>query len=274
MNISDFVGIGRAAGATAEELFGAYAGITLSTGNAAKSGTMLHGVLRGLTQPTEALSALYKEWGFSTGKQAIQTLGLQGVLDKMDETTKGSAQETRKLIADSEGLNGVMAMNAKTAKERNDAMMAFKDPAKLMGTTAKAMEEQSKSTAASLTRLKNILFALAVNVGSMVTPGIKVFADILSGLGKLLNGIPGPIRTIMGAMAGATGVTLLLGGGYLFLAAKIRTVVSAMHLMARAKGIAAWANSLSVLGPRIQMVTQEGDILRRGAESTPVAAGH
>ncbi len=46
-NISDFVGVGRAAGASAEELFGAYANITLSTGNAAKSGTMLHGVLRG-----------------------------------------------------------------------------------------------------------------------------------------------------------------------------------------------------------------------------------
>jgi len=264
-NISDFVGVGKAAGATAEELFGAYAQITLSTGNAAKSGTALHGILRGLTQPTEALSALYKEWGFTTGKQAVQTLGLQGVLDKMDEATKGSATETKKLIQDSEGMNGVFALNAKSAKERNDALMAFKDPAKLMGTTAKAMEEQSKSTAASLTRLKNIAFALAVNVGSMVTPAIKVFADVLSGLGKLLNGIPSPIRKIMGAMAGTIGITLLLGGSYLVLATKIRTVTSAMQLMSRARSFAAWTTSLSVLGPRIQMVT---------AKMTALAASH
>lgn len=75
-------------GVSIEETGAALGTLSKVTGSTEQASTALNAIFTQLIKPSEALQALYAEWGVKTGPEAIEKFGgLQGILQKITETS-------------------------------------------------------------------------------------------------------------------------------------------------------------------------------------------
>jgi len=71
-----------------------------------KAATQMRGILVKLLKPTEAMKDFFHSIGVESGEAAIRTFGFAGVMERLRDTTKGSATELAKYISRIRGLSG------------------------------------------------------------------------------------------------------------------------------------------------------------------------
>lgn len=239
-NLGDFIGIAQASGATLAESLSAYASITVATGQASRSATSLQGIYRQLIKPSEELNNRISSLGFSSGKAMIQSLGLQGALEKLTAGMDTSA--VARMFQDVEGLNGVLALTGPNAEKARANLAKFTNESEISGATQKALAEQAKGVSFQWDQLKSSLGAVSIEFGQKLLPFMKVGVGALNMLASGLKAIPGPIKTILVGMAafsafmGTVGITLLIWN------ARLRMVRIGMSLLGQTGVVTALMN--------------------------------
>ncbi|MCK5017082.1 MAG: phage tail tape measure protein, partial [Candidatus Peribacteraceae bacterium] len=125
---------------------------------ATESMTLLRGVMQKLLKPTEDMKELFIEWGVTSGESAIATFGLVGVLNKLEEATRGSASELATLFGRIRATMGITAVLADLEKF-NSALIQIRDTSAESYAEAAALQFQTSGEKLSreLNKLKNEL---------------------------------------------------------------------------------------------------------------------
>ena len=232
--------VAAAAGVSLEEMSAAVATITKQGTPTKVAMTGLRGAMLGLLRPSEDMRILLDELGFSTGRSAIEQLGLVGALDAVRTATKGNDEQLAKAIGSMEGLTPVLQVTG-------DNLRTFKkdlhDISTAAGASDKAFKEMQKTSARQFDLMKATFTELKISVGTTLLPifndvanalapvieGIAKFAEnhgglvkaiaigaaVLLGLGTamaVLGFILGPIIAVIGVLAGAFAAAAASGG--------------------------------------------------------------
>ena len=125
-----------------EDLAAMMATITIKGVKATESMTLLRGVMVKLMKPTKGMMELFKQWGVRTGEQAIATYGLYGVMQKLEEATRGTASEIAELFGRIRATMGVTAVISDLEKFQ-ETLAAIRDTSMEAYTGAAAMQFQT-----------------------------------------------------------------------------------------------------------------------------------
>jgi len=98
-------------GVNLDELLGMYAVLTRKGVNPATSLTQLRGIMIKLVQPTQEMTKLIENLGFTTAEQAISVLGFSEFFRQLQINTAGSTTEIAKHINRIRGLTAAVAFS-------------------------------------------------------------------------------------------------------------------------------------------------------------------
>ncbi len=275
VNLGDFIGIANASGASLEETLAAYSAITIATGQASRSATSLQGIYRQLIKPSVDLDAALNKIGFSSGKAAIKSLGLQGTLEALSQAVGGNETAIAKLFPDVEGLNGVLALTGPNVQRARDAVKEFTDQGAVAGATLRAEAQQAKSFGYQMDQVKATMGAVSIQFGRAVVPALKLFAFFLKAGADALFRIPAPIKSVLMVLITLAAVLSTAGAAWLFMsktimfarlaliALKVPAITSALMTMlstTRAGAVALRAFGLSSATAATQVKTLAGAV--------------
>jgi len=140
--------------------------------------TQIRGVLVKLIKPTKEMKAVFRELGVATGEEAIQTFGLAGFLQLLDERTRGSSEEIGKLIPRIRGMNLALLLSGKGLQDYNEILAEIKDSTESYGrATAIVQESVGKRLELLTNKIRNFFkidvgLALVESVDN-ITKGFK-----------------------------------------------------------------------------------------------------
>lgn len=190
--VGDFAGTAAAAGVPIEDAAGALATMTLAGIGAAEAGTSLNRVLQSVIQPSESLSMVFEEWGFASGEAAINTLGLEGVMNKLREATGGNITTMLQLFPEIRAARGALALMSAEGQNYAGVSKAMQDADRGQGATRKALAEQMKATTAQFKLFVNWLNSVAITIGSKALPAMNDLIDgaksVFTAIGDVVSG--------------------------------------------------------------------------------------
>jgi len=161
------------------DLFGAMATLTGVTGNTAEVSTQLRGVMQGLLKPSTSMTSALEEMGFQSGGAAIESLGLQGVLDGLKGTVNGNDTALLSMFGSVEAGGAVLALTGAQADNFTSKTKAMADA---QGATEAAFKTQQETVSAMMAKMKASFEVVMITLGEKVLP---VFNDFLEWI--LLN---------------------------------------------------------------------------------------
>ncbi|MCR1953006.1 phage tail tape measure protein [Clostridium sp. DSM 100503] len=181
-----------------EELFGAMATLTGVTGNTAEVSTQLRATIQGMLQPTTAMSGKIKELGYENGQAMIESLGLQGTLDKLKESVGGNEIAFSELFGSVEAKNAVLALTGAQAENFTEKTNAMKEA---VGATDEAFKRQTDNVKSNFAKLKNTFDVMMISLGERFLP-------VLNNILKWVDSKMPIIQTILESVFDAIGVAV------------------------------------------------------------------
>lgn len=154
-------------GVQTEDLFGSFATLTGVTGNTAEVATQMRATLQALINPSKDMAEVLADLGYESGAAMIQSLGLQGTLNTLQQATGGNTQQLAKMFGSVEALNAVLALTGPQADVFTEKTAAMMEAA---GATAEAFEIQQQSVNAMMARLKQHVNVAMVSLGEQFLP--------------------------------------------------------------------------------------------------------
>ena len=189
-------------GIKTEEVNGAIATLTIGGLNTSQAVTQLLGTFNALVKTTPEARKVLKDLGVTTSKELITTLGYQGALDALANSTNGSAEEVAKLIPRIRGLSGALTLTGKLSDvlasniEKIGSVAAETASEKGLG----VLEKRGQTVDKFFNQLSN---TLTTEFGQKLT-------GILENTISLFNDIETPVAI---ASDGIKGLGLVLGSG-------------------------------------------------------------
>lgn len=188
-----------------EELAGAVASVSEKGLGTAETLTQFRGIVTALTKPTDAMSEAIRGLGFTSARSAIQTLGLDGVLEQLAKNTNGSAEEFARLFPAVRGLGGALGLtgenletfveNIRLGREAGDEFAN----SKFLTATATEGEKLTKA-------LNQISNAFTVELGQALvkggndlleaTGGVEAITDNIKEMAKAITFVTGTIADL------------------------------------------------------------------------------
>lgn len=187
-----------------EELFGAMATLTGVTGNTAEVTTQLSATMQGFLSPSDEMSAALAKMGYSSGAAALESEGLGSILQKLKESVGGDEVAFASMFSSVRAKTAVLALAGSQAENlamKTDAMT------KAAGTADQAFEQQGKSAAAMLGKIKNYGMVMLTSIGEkalpVITEALGKVMDVMPALedtlGQVFDAV-GPVVTSLGEM--------------------------------------------------------------------------
>ena len=166
-------------GVELEELGGLISTLTIQGVKYNEAATQLRGIFIKLLKPTEEMKDFYAELGVASGEAAIQAYGLEGVLGRLLERTKGSSTEWAKYINRIRGISGALAISSDGFSRLRENIELLKNPMADYGRAINlVLENTGKQLKISIEQIKNFFIQ-------------DVVGQFLAGLGDLTNGFEG-----------------------------------------------------------------------------------
>jgi TP901 family phage tail tape measure protein len=272
-------GIGKATPAAAankiamEELIGASAALTLGNVKASEAFTQINAVITGFTRQGESAK--------------LETLGLQGALEWLSETTGGNKTAMLEFLGSTEAMGAALAL---TGNQSGAFTAIMEDMGNKTGATKEAFDIIAASDPSfAWKQLKATMQDLAITIGQalipaissilgFVTPVISVVAEFAKEHQTLTTVIVG-LAAAFGGLLIVMGPILMLMPGIVALGTALATVFSAgvigAGLTAVAGGFAAFAAVLT--GPVVAaiaavvaagyLIIKNWDEVKAGAET-------
>lgn len=143
--------------------------------------TLIRNVLLKLIQPTENMKTLFREWGVETAEQAIQTFGFIGVLEKLEDATRGSTTEISNLFSRIRATVGAAAIFsgdnlARFASDYRDIL--YNSAAAYDEATRRAFDAPARRAQIELQKLKNFFM---VDIGSEMLGRMVEITEAMGG---------------------------------------------------------------------------------------------
>lgn len=153
-----------------EELTSGMAAMTKQGISASESTTQMNAMVNAFIKPSAEMSAALAQIGYESGATFIETEGLAGALEFLEETTKGNKDEMSKLVPNIRGFKGVMALTGEGGKIFNEVLAEMETS---VGASAEAFDKQEKT----FETFKNTMDRTMVIMGNIG----KSFVDDIAG---------------------------------------------------------------------------------------------
>lgn len=173
-SMGDAVPMANALGVNVETLFGSFATLTGVTGNTAEVATQMRATFQALLNPTSQMAAMLTKLGFSNGRTMIQTLGLQGTLDLLAQSTGGNTAQLAKMFGSVEALNAVLAL---TGAQSADFTAKTQAMTTAEGASDTAFQKKTETVRGLIDRLKEMGITTLVSIGEQMLPQFTVFGE-------------------------------------------------------------------------------------------------
>ena len=139
----------------------ALAGLTLLTRQGLRSQeamTLLVNIINQLLKPSEAMSGLFREWGVETGQLAIQAFGLDGVLQKVAQATKGNAAELARLFPELRAMRASFGLTGQAGQQFADDLQRIRESTDSYREAQEILNQTAgDKTTKAFNRLTNVL---------------------------------------------------------------------------------------------------------------------
>lgn len=189
--IGDVIGLASAAKVPIDDVGAAIAAMTLAGISGAEATTSLNRLIQNLIQPSDELTAVLNRLGYASGAQALEAVGLNGIMEKLRVTTGGTAQAYLELFPDIRAARGAFALAANDGQNYANTQAGVSSETERAGATQKAYNEQMKSVSNQLDLAKNKLVAFATEGGSKMLPTL---AALIAGSVELGGEIGGGLE--------------------------------------------------------------------------------
>ena len=160
-----------------EDLFGAMSTLTGVTGGTAEVATQLKATMQGFLSPSTNMTKSLEKLGYATGKDLLESKGLQGALDLLKESVGGNELEFAKLFSSVEAQTAVLSLAGEQADNfRNKTTQMYEAG----GAAQSAFEKATNTTAAKIERAKTALSNLGLVLADTFLPYVSTAAEKLS----------------------------------------------------------------------------------------------
>lgn len=172
-------------GVSFEEVGGALAVMTRQGVKTNTATTQLRAVLQKLLRPSDALKAIFEDWGVDSGPAAIQAFGgLQGVLQKLQQETNFNATAQGDLFQRVRAVTSALALGVDNGEAYKEAIEAITNST---GRATEEIERYRDTAAFELTQaqitLENSWTKLGTELIPLTTGAIKILTDNVRFLG-------------------------------------------------------------------------------------------
>lgn len=160
-----------------EDLFGAMSTLTGVTGETAEVATQLKATMQGFLSPSTNMAKSLEKLGYATGKDLLESKGLQGALDLLKESVGGNELEFAKLFSSAEAQTAVLSLAGEQADNfRNKTTQMYEAG----GAAQSAFEKATNTTAAKIERAKTALSNIGLVLADTFLPYVSTAAEKLS----------------------------------------------------------------------------------------------
>ncbi len=147
-------------GITFEELNASLATITIQGIKANQAQTLMRAIMIKLIKPTKEMKKLFRELGVENAQAAIKAFTWPGLLQKIEERTKGSASELGNLFSRTRAITGAMIFAGEGLKTFQNNMDEFQTANKNFGKAFELIFESAGETVnRELNQIKNVFIS-------------------------------------------------------------------------------------------------------------------
>jgi TP901 family phage tail tape measure protein len=118
--------VGAELGVSLDEVLASLSVLTINGVKADEAMTLLGNGMRSLLKPTEAMKAAFAELGVTSGEIGVATFGFQGFLEKLRDTTAGTASEVTQLTENIRVGRAVFGLTGKAAEQYAENLEAIR----------------------------------------------------------------------------------------------------------------------------------------------------
>lgn len=207
------------------------------------AGTALRSALTRLMKPSKQNAEGMKELGINAEDFKNHALTLPQILDKIKNNTQGWTKEQKaSAIAMAFGTEAQAGMNALVSQGGDKLSELTEKTEKANGSTKKIADTMNNTSKANISKFKESLNVLSIEIGSKllpsITPLIKKLTDLVASFSKLSSGTKSFIITA-GLVVGAIGPILMIIGQIMMgISGLIRAVTAISGLLSGGGAIA------------------------------------
>ena len=187
-SLAQVTSIAAAGGIEFDELLAAVATLTASGLPTSQAITAIRGAISNIISPTAQARQLAEELGIEFGAQALQSRGLQGVLQDVAEATGGNVEQQSRLFGSVQGLTAVLSLGGESAEMFGNNLDAMSDKA---GATEEAFGKMAEGFALANQRIKNNIQLLFNEIGE---PLLDAYGDLASAIAAVFSSIGAEVR--------------------------------------------------------------------------------
>lgn len=230
-SIGNATGIAAAAGIPFETLGAALMTVTDAGYSVAESSTAVRAIIQTMLKPTDELADLFEEWGYASGEAALQALGLDGVMEKLRESTGGSAAQVVELLGNVRASKAAFALMSQEGRAFADSLDEVARASENEGEHMKMSDIRHESAAYHMAKLKSEVEVLGIRLGNVLLPTVIDVVDVMKDFATTLATLPPETLELavkFALLAAAVGPVLIVVGKALALFTTLTSVVSAV----------------------------------------------
>ena len=182
-SLAQVTSIAAAGGIEFDELLAAVATLTASGLPTSQAITAIRGAISNIISPTAQARQLAEELGIEFGAQALQSRGLQGVLQDVAEATGGNVEQQSRLFGSVQGLTAVLSLGGESAEMFGNNLDAMSDKA---GAVSAAFDKMADDIGLSNQRVLNAVQGLLISIGD---PLLDAYGDVAAGIAAVFNAV-------------------------------------------------------------------------------------
>jgi hypothetical protein len=209
-------------GVSLDEVLAGLASLTVTGVPADEAMTLLSNTMRGLLKPTKAMKAAFAELGVANAEAGIKAFGLFGFLDKIRDTSGGTASELAQLTENVRVARGVLGVTGEQADRTAENLRKISEASADFLTLKNdiILNTNAKQVQIELEQIKTILL---VDIGQNGLAAINSLTAPIGGLSTLFTAAAASAALLVtafialkvqGLLAATTfaSVTTVLGG--------------------------------------------------------------
>lgn len=208
--------VAKEMGASLEEAQAAYAVLTQKGVRAEEAATQIAATFTAFIKPSEDMEAALRKIGVSSGEQAIKAYGFMGAIQKVMETTDGSADSLGKLFRNVRALRDVFALARDDGRAFDNALREIMETSRqdVRLKFGEMMQTDAEKISSAMNRIKN---AITVDIGGALVRGLAGILDV-TGVETFVAALKG-LTVVVGS---ATALVAVIGGAMLLLSANAK----------------------------------------------------
>lgn len=200
-------------GVELNEVQAAMSTLTIQGVKANEAMTFLRGIFQKLIRPTQAMKRFYDELGVSTGQAAIQTLGFEGFLLKLEERFSGSADELGELFNRVRALAGIFGLSGSALEKFGSNLEEIRGSTEAYNKAVELVQSTSgEKLAIQMSRLTNIFIRAGesfLDTASDMTNGFSFIEGAARNIVLVVRSLLVPALTVATAGFGLLAKSML-----------------------------------------------------------------